>query len=104
MEISKLKHLQRHMTALKLEYRNFKVLPQIHKLSTMFHFIIEEVFENLETADVDMSTSHSIIYPIVIRNFDNTFRDHNVPNKHQHFHKNKSQQYQYISYQIPRTS
>ena len=51
-----------------------------------------------------MSTDHSIIEPIVKRNFGNIFHHWNGPNKRQHIHKNTSQQYRPISYQIPRNS
>ena len=56
----------------------------------MFHSTIEEVFETLEAADVDMSKSHSITDPIVNRNFDNKFHCHNGPNQRQHVPKNSS--------------
>ena len=92
------------MTTSELDYRNFERIPQRHQLSTIFHSTIEEVFETLETADVDISTAHFIIEPIVNRNFVNTFHHHNGPNKHQCVHKNTSQYYQLISYQRPRTS
>ena len=62
------------------------------------------VFETLETADIDMSTAHSVIEPIANQNFGNTFHHHNGPNQHQHIHKNTSQQCQSRSYQIPSTS
>ena len=62
-------------------------MPQIHQPRTMFHFIIEEVFETLETVGVYMSTAHYIIDPIVNRNFVNTFHHLSGPNQRQHFHK-----------------
>ena len=51
-----------------------------------------------------MSTAHSVIEPIINRNFGNIFHHLNVPNQRQHIHKNTSQYYQPISYQRPRTS
>ena len=48
-------------------------MPQRHQLSTIFQFTIEDVFENLETADVDMSTAHPMIETIVNRNFGKHF-------------------------------
>ena len=104
MELSKLKLLQRYMTNSELEYRNFEQLPQRHKLSTTFKSKIEGFFETLYTADVDMSTDHSMIYPIVNRNFGDTFHNHNGPNQRQHIHKNTSHQYQSRSHQRPGTS
>ena len=62
------------------------------------------VFETLETADIDISTAHSVIEPIANRNFGNTFHHQNGPNQRQHIHKNTSQQCQSRSYQIPSTS
>ena len=41
---------------------------------------MEEIFETLETADIDMNTPHSIIEPIVNRNFGYIFQHHNGPN------------------------
>ena len=49
------------MTIFELYYRKFERLPQRHQLSTIFNYTIEEVFETLETVDVDMSTAHYII-------------------------------------------
>ena len=72
MELSKLKHLQQYMTLFDLYYRKFEHLPQRHQLSTTFQFKIEEVFETIEIEDVDIKTDHSMIEPIVNRNFGNT--------------------------------
>ena len=47
MELSKLKHLQRYINAFEQEYKNFERNPQIHQLSTIFKFKIEQVFETL---------------------------------------------------------
>ena len=55
MKLSKLKHLQRYMTPFELDYRNFELLPQSHQLSTTFTSTIEEVFETLETEDIDIT-------------------------------------------------
>ena len=44
-----------------------------------------------------MNPSHSIIEPIVNRNFFNTFQHQNGPNQRQHTHKNNSQQQQHIN-------
>ena len=67
MELSKLKHLQFYITTFEIYYRKFELLPQRHQPYTIFQSKIEEVFENLETADADMSTSHYIIEPIFNR-------------------------------------
>ena len=104
MELSKLKHFKRYMTTFEIEYRKFELIPQRHQLSTILNSTIEELFETLETEDVDISTSHYMIEPIVNWNIGNKFHHHNVTNKHQHIYKNTSQHYKPISYQIPRTS
>ena len=54
MELSKLKHLQFHITNFELEYIKFKWVPKIYQISTTFQSTIEEVFETLETAYVDI--------------------------------------------------
>ena len=95
MELSKLKHIQRYMTPFELDYRNFERLSQSQQLSNTFTPKIEEFFETLETEDLYMTSSHSIIEPISNQSFVNTFKDHNGPNQHQHTHKNTSQQHQY---------
>ena len=98
-----MKHLQGYMTNLELDHIQFKRMPQKHQFPTTLHFKIEEVFLTLDTYDVYMSTDHSMIDPIVNRNFGNTFHHQNGPNQCQYVHKNTSQQYQYRSYQIPKT-
>ena len=103
MELSNFKHLQRYMTSFEIYYRKFERLPQIQQLSTTFNPTIEEVFETLDTADIDMSSSHSMIKPIVNHNFGNKFQHHNGPNQRQHPYKNTSQNYQRRYFQIPRT-
>ena len=42
------------MNHFELDHRNIECLPKIHQLSTTFTPKIEEVFETLETADIDM--------------------------------------------------
>ena len=54
-----------------------------------------EIFETLETVDIDMNPSHSMIGPIVNRNFGNTFQHQIELNQHQHTHKSASQKYQH---------
>ena len=83
------------MTPFGLYYGNFECLPQSQKLSTTFNPTIEEVFETLETSDIDMTSSPSMIEPIVNRNFGNKFQHQNGPNQRQHTHKNTSQKYQH---------
>ena len=92
------------MTKFELYYRKFGGLKKRHQLSTIFNYIIEGEFETLEISDVDILTAHYMIEPIFKWNFGNTFQHHNGPNQRQHIHKKTSQQYQPISYQIPRTS
>ena len=88
MELSKLKHFLCYLTTFGLYCRNFEQLPQRHRLSAIFQSKIEEVFVTLETADVDMSTSHFMIEPIFNQNVGNTFHHQNLPNQRQQIHKN----------------
>ena len=83
------------MTPFELDYRKFEYHSQSQKLSMTFTPIIEEVFKTLETADIDMTPSHSMIEPIVNRNFGNTLQYQNGPNQLQHTHKITSQQHQH---------
>ena len=69
------------MTPFELGYTNFERLPQICKLSTTFTSTIEEVFETLETADTETTSSHSMIEPIVNRNFGNKIQHENGSNQ-----------------------
>ena len=61
------------MTILEQEDRKYEENQQWYHPSTKFHFTIEEVFETLDTADVEMSAAHFMIEPIVNRNICNTF-------------------------------
>ena len=101
--MSKLKHSQRYMNTFELDCIKFEILTKRHQLSTIFQSTIEEVFETLEKENLDLSTSHSIIEPIVNQDYGNTFHHQNGPNHLQPIHKNTSRQYQSITYQIPRT-
>ena len=94
MGLSQLKHLQCYMNTFEIYYRKFQRLSQTHQLSTTFHFTIEEVFETLDTANIEISTTNSIVDPILNRNFGNTFHHQNGINQCQQFHKNISQHYQ----------
>ena len=80
MELSKLNHIQRYMTNFELDYIKFERLPQRHQISIIFKSSMKEVFETLETAGVDMSTSPSMIEPIVNLVFSNIFRHKIGPN------------------------
>ena len=68
------------MTTFELEYGKFEILPQKDLLSNTFRSTIGEVFETLDTDDLDMSTSHSMIDPIVNIKFGNTFNHQNGSN------------------------
>ena len=92
LELSKLKQLQQYMNTFELDYNVFERLPQINQLYNAFTYGIEEVSETLFTADIDMTTSHSMIEPIVNRNFGNTFQHQNGINQRQQTHKKNSQQ------------
>ena len=59
------------MNKFDLECRKFERLPQRHQISTTVHFTIEEVFETLESVDIYMSKYHSMIDPVVNKNFEN---------------------------------
>ena len=76
------------MTPYELDYRKFERLPQSHQLSTKFTSTIKEVFETLDTFDIYMTSSHSMIEPIVNRNYGNIFQHNNGPNQFQHIQKN----------------
>ena len=62
------------MTPFELDYIKFERLPQIHQLSTTFTSTIEEVFETLDTAYINMISLNSMIEPIVNHIFGNTFQ------------------------------
>ena len=49
------------MTPFELDYRNFERLSQSQQLSNTFTPKIEEFFETIETEDLYMTSSHSII-------------------------------------------
>ena len=93
MELSKLKHLQRYMTSFEIYFIIFESQPQSNKLSIIFAPSIELIFGTLETAEIYMNPSHSMIEPIVNRNFGNIFHHQNGPNQHQHTNKNAIQKY-----------
>ena len=61
MELSKFKYIQRYMNPFELYYRRFELHPQIQQLFLSFTPKMEEIFETLETADIYMNPSHSII-------------------------------------------
>ena len=73
MELSKFKYFQRYMTSFELDLRRFEHQPQSNQISIILIPSMEVIFETLETADIDMNTSHSIIEPIFKRNFGNKF-------------------------------
>ena len=87
MELSKLKRIQRYMNPFELDYIKYERHPQSQQLSTTFIPTIKELFETLETSDIYMTSSHSIIEPIVNRDFGNMFQHHNGPNQRQQTHK-----------------
>ena len=59
--MSKLKHLQRYLTSFELDFRRFEHHPKSNQLSIIFTPSTEITFETLETADIDMNPSHSMI-------------------------------------------
>ena len=52
----------------------FERPPQSDHLSIIFTPKMEEIFETLETLDLDMNSYHSMIEPIVGINLGNTFQ------------------------------
>ena len=92
------------MTSFELKYKSLEQKPQIHQLLTTFYFTLEQVFETLETSDIDMLKKHSIIEPIFNRNFGNNFRHQNLPNQRQRFHNITGKEYKCISFLIPSNS
>ena len=93
MEISKLKNLQRYKTSFEINFINFERQPQSDQLPIVFSPSIELLFETLETADIGMNPSHSMVEPIVNRNFGNTLQHQNGPNQRQQTNKNAIQKY-----------
>ena len=61
------------MTPFGLDYRRFEHQPQILQLSFTLTLNIEDIFEILETEDIVINPSHSIIETIINSNFGNTF-------------------------------
>ena len=49
------------MTPFELDYRIFELQPQIQQPSLTFTPEIEEIIETLDTLDIGMTPSHSII-------------------------------------------
>ena len=95
MGLSKLKHIHQYTTSHDIDYRRFERQPQSEQLPLKFTPKTEKIFETLETADIDMNPPHSMIEPIVNRNFGNKFQHQNGPNQHHQTHKNTSKQYQH---------
>ena len=58
MELSKLKNIQQYTTSFELEFRRFECQPKRNQRSIIFTPKIEEIFETVETADIDMNPSH----------------------------------------------
>ena len=85
------------MTPLEMNYRKFEHITKKNQHYTIFT-------STIDTVDVDMTTSHSIIEPMVNQNFGNTFQQLNGPDQRQHIHKNTTQKYQPISFQRSRIS
>ena len=93
MGLSKWKHLKRYMTPFELDYRRFERQPQIQQLSLILTPKIDGRFETLETTYIYINLSHSMIEPILNKNFVNTSQHQNGLNQRQHTHKNTSQQH-----------
>ena len=85
------------MTPFELDYIMFDRQPQRQEPSLTFTPKMEEIFEILETEDIDMIPFHSIIKPIVNSDIGNTFQHYNGINHRQHTQKNTSQQHQQIN-------
>ena len=73
MEMPNMKHIQLCMTYFEIYFIRFECQPQSDQLSIILTPSIELIFKNLETSDIEMNPSHSIIEPIVNRKSGNTF-------------------------------
>ena len=71
------------MTPFEIDYSTFGRQPKIQQLSLMFTPKIEEIFETRETSYIDINPSHSMIEPIVNRNFVNIFQHQDGTNQRQ---------------------
>ena len=91
MELSNLKHLQRYMNSFEIDFKRFERKPQSDQRSIILTPSMELIFETIETEDIGMNPTQSIIEPITKRNFENTFHHQNGPNYRQHTNKNASQ-------------
>ena len=58
MGLSKLKHLQRYMNSVELDFRRFERWTKIDQLYITFTPSMGVIFETIETPDVDMNPSH----------------------------------------------
>ena len=93
--MSKLKHIQRYMTSFEIAYRQFENKPKSDQIPLTFTPKMKEIFETIETSNIEMNPNHSMIEPTVNSNFGNKFQHQNGKNQHQHTHKNTIQQYQH---------
>ena len=86
----------------------FEHQTQSQQLSLTFTLKIEEIFEALETVDIYMTPSDSMIKPIANRNFGNTYHHKNGPNQCEYTHQKNSQKHQHRNtrqqYQLRNTS
>ena len=82
------------MTNCKIEYENLEQNLQRQELSSIFLLLNEELFENLETTNVDISTANFIIEHFSNKKVGNTCHYQNGPNQRQHIHKTTARQYQ----------
>ena len=106
MEPSELPHLQQFVKSFELDYLKYESKKHRHQLKNTFPFIMEEVFETLETEYVDITTTDSsnMIETVLKRYFFNTFNHHNEPNQNQHIHKHTDQHYKSIPFQRSKNS
>ena len=92
MEMSKLRHIQQYITSFELDFRRFEYHLQSYQLYIIFTPSMGGISENIETSDIYMNPSHSIIGAIFNSSFGNTLQHQNGPNQRQHTNKNTSQQ------------
>ena len=76
------------MNSSGFNFRRFERQPQKYQLYTTFNPSIEIIFETLETSDIDINPSNLMIYPIINRDFWNTFHHQNEQNQRQQSNKN----------------
>ena len=58
IELSKLKHIQQYINSFELDFIWFEYQPQTDQLSEIFTPSMEDIFDTLKTADININPSH----------------------------------------------